>query len=233
MLKSCRCPAKINILITVIILIVVFTKIQWYSCLNNTRLKRRLFLCWGVIKRGVIRKSGNASFLYIILIHKILGRVALVTRKVYHGPQQSLIITLFLARAHSFSAHWPTVYPFQFWPFYTGAASYRCHTRIPFHFKIRAQKSPLGWLLRVPNGLFDFLKKKINLATTYSHIAFRYTTIGATVFHFRVRNGTGWCHCAMATRSLLRDKFRNRILATDHSIKNGSNVRFYFSLVFS
>ena len=109
-------------------------------------------------------------------------------------------------------------------------ALYRCHTRIPFHFKIRAQKSPLGLLLRVPNGLFDFFKKKkINLATTYSHIAFRYTTIGATVFHFRVRNGTGWCHCAMATRSLLRDKFRNRILATDHSIKNGFNVSLVFS----
>ncbi len=40
------------------------------------------------------------------------------------------------------------------------------------------------------------------LATTYSHTAFRRTTIGATVFHFQVRNGTGWFHCAMITRFL-------------------------------
>lgn len=39
-----------------------------------------------------------------------------------------------------------------------------------------------------------------DLATTYSHRAYRPTTIGATVFHFRVRNGTGWFHHAMVTR---------------------------------
>lgn len=39
-----------------------------------------------------------------------------------------------------------------------------------------------------------------NLATTYSHRAYRPTTIGAKVFHFRVRNGTGWFHFAMVTR---------------------------------
>ena len=38
------------------------------------------------------------------------------------------------------------------------------------------------------------------LAATYSHTAYRRTTIGATAFHFRVRDGTGWCHCAMTTR---------------------------------
>ena len=42
-----------------------------------------------------------------------------------------------------------------------------------------------------------------NLAATYSHMAYRHTTIGATMFHFRVRNGTGWFHCAMATRILI------------------------------
>ena len=41
---------------------------------------------------------------------------------------------------------------------------------------------------------------ELNLAATYSHTAFRRTTIGATAFHFRVRDGTGWFHCAMATR---------------------------------
>ena len=34
-------------------------------------------------------------------------------------------------------------------------------------------------------------------------MAYRHTTIGATMFHFRVRNGTGWFHCAMATRILI------------------------------
>jgi hypothetical protein len=33
-------------------------------------------------------------------------------------------------------------------------------------------------------------------------MAFRHTIIGATAFHFRVRNGNGWCHCAMTTRRL-------------------------------
>ena len=38
------------------------------------------------------------------------------------------------------------------------------------------------------------------LATSYSRTAYRRTTIGAAAFHFRVRNGNGWCHCAIVTR---------------------------------
>ena len=38
------------------------------------------------------------------------------------------------------------------------------------------------------------------LATSYFHRPYRPTIIGATVFHFRVRNGNGWGHCAMITR---------------------------------
>ena len=38
------------------------------------------------------------------------------------------------------------------------------------------------------------------LATSYSRTACRRTTIGAAAFHFRVRNGNGWCHCAIITR---------------------------------
>ena len=38
------------------------------------------------------------------------------------------------------------------------------------------------------------------LATSYSRTAYRRTTIGAAAFHFRVRNGNGWGHCAMITR---------------------------------
>jgi hypothetical protein len=39
------------------------------------------------------------------------------------------------------------------------------------------------------------------LATSYSRTAYRRTTIGAAAFHFRVRNGNGWCHCAKVTRA--------------------------------
>src|SRR5204862_5893824 len=38
------------------------------------------------------------------------------------------------------------------------------------------------------------------LATSYSRTAYRRTTIGAAAFHFRVRNGNGWGHCASVTR---------------------------------
>ena len=34
------------------------------------------------------------------------------------------------------------------------------------------------------------------LATTYSRTTYRCTTIGSAAFHFRVRNGNGWIHCA-------------------------------------
>ena len=37
------------------------------------------------------------------------------------------------------------------------------------------------------------------LAMTYSRMRL-HTTIGAAAFHFRVRDGIGWCHSAMFTR---------------------------------
>ena len=40
----------------------------------------------------------------------------------------------------------------------------------------------------------------LELATSYFRKACRLTIIGATAFHFRVRNGNGWGHCAMVTR---------------------------------
>ena len=40
------------------------------------------------------------------------------------------------------------------------------------------------------------------LATTYSRTSYTSTTIGAMTFHFRVRNGNGWGHCAKVTRNL-------------------------------
>ena len=52
-----------------------------------------------------------------------------------------------------------------------------------------------------------------NLATSYFRIAFRHTIIGATAFHFRVRNGNGWYHCAMVTRLrlMVRVRHMNRV----------------------
>ena len=43
------------------------------------------------------------------------------------------------------------------------------------------------------------------LAMSYSRTAYRRTTIGAAAFHFRVRNGNGWCHRAIITRILDRN----------------------------
>jgi hypothetical protein len=44
------------------------------------------------------------------------------------------------------------------------------------------------------------------LAMSYSRTTFRCTTIGAAAFHFRVRNGNGWYHCARITRRLVKPK---------------------------
>src|ERR1051326_3723134 len=49
------------------------------------------------------------------------------------------------------------------------------------------------------------------LATSYSRTTYRRTTIGAAAFHFRVRNGNGWCHCAIITRRVQR-VFRRTLL---------------------
>jgi hypothetical protein len=56
-------------------------------------------------------------------------------------------------------------------------------------------KSPAG----IANGAFI-------LATSYSRTACRRTTIGAAAFHFRVRNGNGWYHCATVTRAEQRER---------------------------
>mgnify|MGYP003694454009 CR=1 FL=1 len=44
----------------------------------------------------------------------------------------------------------------------------------------------------------------VSSATSYSRATYRCTTIGAAAFHFRVRNGNGWGHCAIITRKLPR-----------------------------
>ena len=50
---------------------------------------------------------------------------------------------------------------------------------------------------KIPDGLGT---GHLVLATSYSRTAYRRTTIGAAAFHFRVRNGNGWDHCAIVTR---------------------------------
>ena len=62
----------------------------------------------------------------------------------------------------------------------------------PYAARPRTQKkSPASSYSKMPGEY---------LATTYSHRAYRPTTIGAAAFHFRVRDGTGWFHCAVVTR---------------------------------
>src|SRR5205814_4353037 len=51
------------------------------------------------------------------------------------------------------------------------------------------------------------------LATSYSRTAYRRTTIGAAAFHFRVRNGNGWSHCARVTR--VRNRTSISLLGSD------------------
>jgi hypothetical protein len=36
-----------------------------------------------------------------------------------------------------------------------------------------------------------------------------HTTIGAAAFHFRVRNGIGWCHSAIVTRERVEGRGPN------------------------
>src|SRR6266496_4828023 len=55
------------------------------------------------------------------------------------------------------------------------------------------------------------------LATSYSRTACRRTTIGAAAFHFRVRNGNGWSHCARVTR--VRNRTGISLLCSDASAR--------------
>lgn len=60
-----------------------------------------------------------------------------------------------------------------------------------------------------PRGFF--LSGPLNLATSYSRTTYRCTTIGAAAFHFRVRDGNGWCHRAMITRGRNRETYHLKI----------------------
>ena len=73
---------------------------------------------------------------------------------------------------------------------YQDLALFSSRNRLPGH---PGQKKPTS----LPQNGMKVGKK---LATTYSRIALRYTTIGAATFHFRVRDGNGWFHRAIITR---------------------------------
>ena len=66
------------------------------------------------------------------------------------------------------------------------------------------------------------------LATSYSRTTLRRTTIGAAAFHCRVRNGNGWDHCAMITRSKQRawSLFTSGVVIREARIVTSKSSRF-------
>ena len=58
------------------------------------------------------------------------------------------------------------------------------------------------------------------LAMTYSRMLV-HTTIGAAAFHFRVRDGIGWCHSAMITRERVEGRIRPWLLARARTLSLG------------
>ena len=75
----------------------------------------------------------------------------------------------------------------------------RLSVRYEYEFvNARARSLPsMGKESKLPD---EKLTGHLVLATSYSRTACRRTTIGAAAFHFRVRNGNGWCHYAIVTR---------------------------------
>ena len=59
----------------------------------------------------------------------------------------------------------------------------------------------------------------VTLATSYFRTTYRGTIIGAAAFHFRVRNGNGWCHCAEITRRLGPFRISDFGFLRSHSIR--------------
>ena len=59
-------------------------------------------------------------------------------------------------------------------------------------FRTKRGRPPCVW----------YTRGAVKLATSYFRTTYRSTIIGAAAFHFRVRNGNGWGHCARVTRGL-------------------------------
>ena len=75
----------------------------------------------------------------------------------------------------------------------------RCAGRYPH--SVRSISASRGSQTMKPRNLFGF-GASFTLAAIYSRGTCRPTTIDVLMFHFRVRNGTGWGHQAMTTRLL-------------------------------
>ena len=67
-----------------------------------------------------------------------------------------------------------------------------------------------------PRNLFGF-GASFTLAAIYSRGTCRPTTIDVLMFHFRVRNGTGWGHQAMTTRFQIHFLARSSLLLIRNS----------------
>ena len=61
------------------------------------------------------------------------------------------------------------------------------------------------------------LRASFTLAAIYSRGTCRPTTIDVLMFHFRVRNGTGWGHQAMTTRFQIHFLARSSLLLIRNS----------------
>ena len=66
------------------------------------------------------------------------------------------------------------------------------------------------------------------LAMTYSRMLV-HTTIGAVAFHFRVRDGNGWCHNAMITRERVEGRFRVGVPIPSAHALNGYSLNWIWT----
>ena len=69
----------------------------------------------------------------------------------------------------------------------------------------------------------------IILATTYSRTTYRSTTIGSAAFHFRVRDGNGWVHCAGSpdfAELVFKKKLRDRRLSGGQNMSENRALFF-------
>ena len=79
-------------------------------------------------------------------------------------------------------------------------------------------------LKKKPRPMAITMERGVNLATSYFRTTYRSTIIGAAAFHFRVRNGNGWGHCARITRRLANLKPRKRTSRDLRWSMGGTNV---------
>ena len=79
-----------------------------------------------------------------------------------------------------------------------------CNANHPYSAHKKVKKKPPHW------EDMGRLEKNKTLAVTYSRMQV-HTTIGAAAFHFRVRDGIGWFHNAIAARERVEEAHLTRI----------------------